>query len=204
MKHRWLTAAFGIFLIGGGPAFAQSTPSRPGSVRVTTKAPEVDKWDVASTPDGAKRVFKCKPLACPEAQAVTFTFSKSPTGTIDPKALEKFATVDLPKSMRAGAAARSILSDNDEKFETLASRTATLKGYPSVFNETKITRGKAETFYHTDIIFAGPMLIRIESASPNRDLAGKALRDFVEVMQIIEGPAPARPGLPGPPATRSL
>jgi hypothetical protein len=73
-----------------------------------------------------------------------------------------------------------------------------------VFNETKITRGKAETFYHTDIIFAGPVMIRVESASPNRDLAGRALRDFVGVMQIIEGPAPARPGLPGPPATRSL
>ena len=203
MNHR-LVAALGILLIGGAPVVAQSTPGKPGSVRVTTKAPETEKWDSQTTPDGTKRVFKCKPLACPDGQAVTFTFSKSPTGTIDPKALEKFATVDLPKSMRAASAARAVMADNDEKLETLASKPTSVKGYPSVFNETKITRGKAETYYHTDIIFAGPLMIRVESASPNRDLAGKALRDFVEVMQIIEGPAPSRPGLPGPPATRSL
>ena len=201
MKDRAFAAAFCALLLACAPAFAQS---RPGSVRVTTKAPEADKWDVQSTTDGSKRLFKCKPLACPDAQVVTFTFQKSPTGTIDPKALEKFATVDLPKSMRAASAARAVLADNEEKIETLASKTTSLKGYPSVFNETKITRGKSSTYYDTDIIFAGPVMIRVESASPNRDLAAKALNDFVEVMQIIEGPAPARPGLPGPPATRSL
>ena len=171
---------------------------------MTTKAPETDKWDAQSAPDGSKRVFKCKPLACPDTQSVTFTFQKSPTSTIDPKALEKFATVDLPKSMRAASAARAVLSDNQEEVETLASKTASLKGYPSVFNETKITRGKSQTYYETNIIFAGPVMIRIESASPNRDLAGKALSDFVEIMQIFEGPPPASPSLPGPPATRSL
>jgi hypothetical protein len=208
MRHEVLAAALGIFLVGCGPALAQSggasTPAKPGSVRVTTKAPDTDKWDAQSTPDGSKRVFKCKPLACPDAQAVTFTFSKSPTSTIDPQALEKFATIDLPKNMRAASAARAVLAENEEKLETLASKTTALKGYPAVFNETKISRGKSQTYYHTDIIFAGPVMIRVESASPNRDLAAKALTDFVEVMQIIEGPAPARPGLPGPPATRNL
>jgi hypothetical protein len=46
-------------------------------------------------------------------------------------------------------------------------------------------------------------MIRVESASQNRDLAQKSLNDFVEVMQIEVGP-PLPPGAPepaSPPAT---
>ena len=62
----------------------------------------------------------------------------------DPKALEKFAKDDLPKSIRAAGAAREVMSDGTDKIETLASETATLKGYPSVVNESKISRGKRD------------------------------------------------------------
>ena len=108
-----------IGLRRGSPRVRHSGPVKPGSGRAPTKAPETDKWDAQR----AGRIEACSNasrLACPDAQAVTFTFMKSPTSTIDPKALEKFATVDLPKSMRAASAARAVLSDNQEEVETLA------------------------------------------------------------------------------------
>lgn len=172
-------------------------PVKPGAVRVTTRAPEPDKWDAQRTADGLQRTFKCKPLACPDAETVSFHFSRSPTRHPDPQALEKFAKVDLPKSIRAADAAREVLSDGTEKIETVSSKTATLKGYPAVVNESKLTRGKASAYVEIAIIFAGPAMIRVQSASPNRELAQKSLNDFIEAMRIEEGPAVA-PGEPSP------
>ena len=40
-----------------------SKPIKPGGVRITTKAPEPDKWDGQRPANGMVRVFKCKPLA---------------------------------------------------------------------------------------------------------------------------------------------
>jgi hypothetical protein len=168
-------------------------PIKPGGVRVTTRAPEPDKWDGQRSANGLQRVFKCKPLACPDAASVSFVFSKSPTRHPDPRALEKFAKVDLPRSIRAVDAAREVLSDGAEKFETVSSTTATLKNYPAVVNESKLTRGKASAYVEIAIIFAGPVMIRVQSASPNRELAQKSLNQFIEAMRIEEGPAP----LPG-------
>ncbi len=170
-------------------------PVKPGSVRVTTQAPEPDKWDARRSANGLQRVFKCKPLACPDTETVSFVFSKSPTRHPDPQALEKFAKVDLPKSIRAIDAAREVLSDGAEKFETVSSKTATLKGYPAVVNESKLTRGKASAYVEITIIFAGPAMIRIQSASSNRELAQKSLTQFIEAMRIEEGPA-LSPGQP--------
>jgi hypothetical protein len=170
-------------------------PIKPGSVRVTTRAPEADKWNAQRSANGTRRVFKCKPLACPDPQTVSFIFSKSPTRHPDPKALERLAKVDLPKSIRAAAAAREVLSDGTEKIETLASETATLKGYPSVVNESKMSRGSVASFIQTAIIFAGPVMIRVQSSSQNQDLAKTALKQFIDVMRIEEGP-PAEPSRP--------
>jgi hypothetical protein len=179
-------------------------PIKPGDVRITTRVPETDKWDTPRSSNPMRRVFKCKSLACPDPQTVAFTFSKSLTRHPDPKALEKFAMVDLPKSIRAAAAAREVLSDGTEKIETLVSKTATLKGYPSVVNESKLSRGQSSTYVHTAIIFAGPIMIRVQSLSPNQELAHKALDQFVDVMQIEEGP-PQSPGNSNqPPKSQSL
>ena len=181
------------------PASAQtggdeaSKPIKPGGVRITTKAPEPDKWDGQRSANGMVRVFKCKPLACPDAATVTITFLKSPTRHPDPQALEKFAKVELPKSMRALDAAREILTDGAEKIETMSSRTATLKGYPAVVSETKFSKGKTATYLDSAILFAGPVTIRVFSTSQNRDWAKKTLDQFVGVMNIEEGP-PLPPG----------
>jgi hypothetical protein len=189
------------------PASAQtggdeaSKPIKPGGVRITTKAPEPDKWDGQRSANGMVRVFKCKPLACPDAATVTITFLKSPTRHPDPQALEKFAKVELPKSMRALDAAREILSDGAEKIETVSSKTATLKGYPAVVSETKFSKGKTATYLDSAIVFAGPVMIHVFSTSQNRDWAKKTLDQFVEVRNIEECP-PLPPGTKTPPGAK--
>ena len=206
IKLHIIAAGFAALAMAPGICWGQVSGDKgavkPGSVRVTTRAPEVGKWDVASA--GAQRVFKCKPLACSDAQTVSFTFQKSPTPHPDPQALEKFAKVELPKRTRALAAALGVLSDGAQKVDTLDSGTATLKGYPSVFNETQFSQAKGSIFVHTAIIFAGPAMIRIDSRSSNRELAKKALDEFIAVMQIVEGPPLPPGGVPQPPITRSL
>jgi hypothetical protein len=192
-----------------GAARAQTAPKlaplKPGDVRVSTSIPEPDKWDAPRSANPMQRLFKCKPLACPSPQSVLFTFSKSPTRHPDPQALEKFANVDLPKSIRAAAAAREVMSDGAEKIETLSSKTATMKGYPAVVNESRLSRGASSpTYAQTAIIFAGPIMIRVQSLSPNEELARKALAPFSEAMRIEEGPPlPPPTGKPGVPAPKS-
>jgi hypothetical protein len=183
-------------------AKAPPAPLKPGDVRISTSMPEPDKWDAPRQVNPMQRLFKCKPLACPAPESVLFNFSKSPTRHPDPQALEKFANVDLPKSIRAAAAAREVLSDGSEKIETLSSKTATLKGYPAVVNESRLSRGTAVTYAQTAIVFAGPIMIRIQSLSPDQELARKSLDQFIEAMKIEEGPPP-EPGLPSPPAGTS-
>jgi hypothetical protein len=206
MKAHILATALCVLMASAGSSWGQTggdaTPSvppapiKPGSIRVTTKAPEPDKWEAQSLNSGTRRIFKCKPLACSDPQSVVFVFGKSPTRHPDPKALERFAKEELPKSIRAASAAREVMSDGTEKAETLASDTATLKDYPSVINETKLSRNKSETYIDTAIIFAGALMIRVQSSSINRELAKKALAEFLDVMRIEEGPPAPPPGTP--------
>jgi hypothetical protein len=221
MKTHVLAVAICAFIVVSGHSAAQTggdirigptnpaVPIKPGEVRVGTRAPPGD-WDVQIAPNRAQRVYKCKPLACAEAETVSFTFSKSPTAKPNPKALEKYAAVDLPKTMRALAAAGAVMQDVSQQIETLSSKTATVKGYPAVVNETKFTYGKTVNYYQITIIFAGPVMIRMHSWSPDRELSKKTSDEFLELMQITEGP-PLQPRVfpspaPGqaPATTKSL
>jgi hypothetical protein len=179
------------------PGDESSKPLKPGGVRVTPRMPDADRWDGQKSANGLRRVFKCKPLACADAEVVTIIFAKSPTRHPDPEALEKLAKTDLPKSIHAADAAREVMADGDAKLETLSSKTATLKGYPAVTNETKLSQGKVFIYLDTAIIFAGPIMIRLQSVSKNRTLAQKSINEFVEAMKIEEGP-PGSPSLPTP------
>jgi hypothetical protein len=51
------------------------------------------------------------------------------------------------------------------------------------------------------IVFAGPVMIRVFSTSQNRDWAKKSLDQFVEVMNIEEGP-PLPPGTEATPGAK--
>lgn len=175
---------------------APANPIKPGGVRITTRAPDPDKWEGQKSSNGA-RIFKCKPLACSDSETVTIAFSRSPTRHPDPQALDKFAKVDLPKSIRAADAAREILTDGAETIDTLTAKTATFKSYPAVVNESRLTRAKLTIYVNTVLIFAGPVMIRMQSASQNRDLAQKTLNEFIDMMKIEEGP-PLAPGAPQP------
>jgi hypothetical protein len=187
-------------------------PIKPGGVRVFTRAPEPGKWNAQTLNNGAKRIFRCKPLGCSSPQSIIFTFSKSPTRKPDPTALEKYAKVDFPKSLRAAIAALEVMTDKNVKIETLVAKTGTLKGYPAVINQSRLRGGKTTNYIDTTILFAGPLMIRIESVSPNHDLAQQSLREFIEVMVITEGPPmqPPSPPTPAPavkpatPGTQSL
>jgi hypothetical protein len=179
------------------PPSANPVPVKPGGIRITTKPPDQDKWDGQRAANGATRIFKCKPLACSDAETITILFAKSPTRHPDPQALDKLAKVDLPKSIRAADAAREVLSDGDAKVDTLTSKTTTLKTYPAVVNESRFTQAKAVVYIDTALIFAGPVMIRVQSASQNRELAQKSLNEFVDVMKIEEGP-PLQPGATEP------
>jgi hypothetical protein len=165
-------------------------PLKPGGVRIITQAPEPEKWDGQKSANGMERLFKCKALACSDSETVAIGFSRSPTRHPDPQALDKLAKVDLPKSIRAAHAAHEAPTNGVDNVDTLSSKSAVLKAYPAVINESKFTRAELVTYIDTALIFAGPVMIRVESASQNRDLAQKSLNDFVEVMKIEEGPPP--------------
>ena len=192
-----LCAAIVIAGVSPGKSADDKGPLKPGSVRITTRVPEPGKWDLVSTQNGAQRVYRCKPLACPDPAQITFTFAKSPAAKIDPKALARYAEVELPKHLRAIAAARTVMNDVPEKIKTLSSKSTTLKSYPAVVNETKFSHGATTNYIQIVIIFAGPAMIRVYSSSANRELSQKTLTEFLDVMQIVEGPPRSAPAAAG-------
>lgn len=204
--RKWIgIAVCGLLLTQGGVA-AQSTsspkPIEPGGVRITTRSPEPDKWDARNGTNGA-RVFVCKTLACPDPAVVTITVQKTLTRHPDPKALERYAKVDLPKQARAAAAAVAVMSDGAIKVDTLTSNLTVLKGYPAVVNETRMSGAKGMVYSHTAILFSGPVMVHVSCRTVNRELARKSVQAFVEAMTIVEGPPPVEPGTPRPPAVES-
>jgi hypothetical protein len=151
--------------------------------------------------------FQMQAARLPRSADRVVHFSEKPDPKARSKGPGKIRKNRSSQSIRAAGAAREVLSDGAEKVETLVSETATLKGYPSVLNESKFSRGNKSAYLEIAIIFAGPVMIRIQSTSPNQKLAKKTLSQFVDAMRIEEGPAPGREPLkPRQPdaTTRSL
>jgi hypothetical protein len=119
---------------------------------------------------------------------VSYSLAPSPARRPDPKALERFAKVDMPKRILAANAAQGVLSDGKVKITMLVSKVASHLGFPSVLSETKIATDKAAVFLTSAAIFAGPALITVNSASPDRAVAMQSLNDYLAVMTIEEGP----------------
>jgi hypothetical protein len=179
-------------LIGVHAAQTQSLdsnePLKPGAFRLKLRPPEPAKWTVQRDSKTAKTHYTCKPLACPDNLRVSISASRSPTRNPNPEALEKLATVDLPKAAKAASAAREIISDGAEKIETVTSETAVLQGFPAVRNLTKYSRASSTVFKSTTLIFAGPAVIRVEATSPSETLVKDTVDAFVGAMQFEEGP----------------
>ena len=111
-------------------------PLAPAAFRltVTIRPPNPTKWIAVTAATGTGRIFRCKPHACRMPVVVSFTFEKRLLKAPDPKALQKFATVELPKAIRAEAVARTVMTGVVERIETLSSKADTSKGYPSALD----------------------------------------------------------------------
>jgi hypothetical protein len=184
------------------PAMAQTStptqlgPLKPGGLRLTTRIPEPGNWVAQSAKDG-RSILTCKPLACAAASTVVVSTTPTPARKPDPQALEKFAKVQVPKFLQAADAARAAFSSVESKLEILASKVTTHKGYPSVLNESKRTQGTNVVFISSAMIFAGPVMIMVQSISPDRAVAMKSLNLVIGAMSIQEGP-PLSPEGPTP------
>ncbi len=187
------------------PSQANQPPVVSNSVQITSRPPDPEKWVSKTDPKTGTRVFICKPLACPDSARVNLVNRRSPTRNPDPKALEKFAKIDFPKSLQSNSAPVDDLGQgngNGRRVETLAAATTTLKGYPGVSNESKITSGDKVVYLNVAIIFAGPAMIQMSALSPDREFSQKILAQFVELLIIKDAPpgtAPALPPQPGSP-----
>ena len=185
-------------------------PVLSNSVQITSRPPDPEKWVSKTDPKTGTRVFICKPLACPDAASVKLVNKRSPTRNPDPKALERFAKVDFPKSLQSNNASVDGLGQengNRRSVETLAAATATLKGYPGVSNESKITAGDKVVYLNVAIIFAGPAMIEMSALSPDREFSQKILAQFVDLLIIKDAPpsavpAPAPSPQPGAPSIK--
>lgn len=167
-------------------------PLKPGTFRLKMTPPEPKKWTVQRDTKSAKTLYTCKPLACPDSLRVSVSASRSPNRDPNPQALEKLATVDLPKAVRAASAAREIMSDGAETIETVRSETASYHGYPAVTNLTKYSRANSVVFKGTILIFAGPALVRVEATSPSASLVDETAAAFIAGMRFEQGPPAAK------------
>ena len=165
------------------PPAAEPKKPTTGDIQITTRAPDPDKWTGRTDTTTGNRIFVCKPLACPDEARVSIVNRRSPTRDPDPKALEKYAKTDFPKMLQSGTGGVDNLG-NTRNFETLLAETRTLKGFPGVANETKVTAGDKVTYLNIAIIFAGPVMIQVNAVSPDREFAQKILGQFVDLMEI--------------------
>ena len=196
LKRCGIAAAVFAVILAPLSASAQGRPEKEKtlSIKLTTRAPDPDKWNSGTAANGTVRIFTCKPQACPDPVTVAFFVQKGAVTPPSDPALERFASIDLPKTIEAATAALAAKTGVTEKVETLASAPAKLKGYPSALNETKLTGGNPSPVYvDIGVIFVGPILIRVESRSPSRELAQKSLNEFVDVMDVVEMPPSEKP-----------
>jgi hypothetical protein len=194
LKRCGIAAAIFAVTLAPLSASAQGRPEKTLSIKLTTRAPDPDKWNSGTASNETVRIFTCKPQACSDPVTVAFFAQKGAVTPPSDPALERFASIDLPKTIEAATAALAAKTGDAEKVETLVSAPAKLKGYPSALNETKLTGGNPSPVYvDIGVIFVGPMLIRVESRSPSRELAQKSLNEFVDVMDLVEMPPSEKP-----------
>lgn len=178
-------------------------PITPGGARITVRNPLQGNWICKGTS------CQCKPLACAAESVVRYTTAPTPARRPNQQALEKFAAVEIPKRFEAMNAATSIMSDGKRKVEMLASAVSKYLGYSAVLSEARVsteaTNATKTVFITTAYIFAGPVLLSVQSISPDRTVAMDSLNTFINAMTVEEGPpGPApRPGAPPrPPSPR--
>jgi hypothetical protein len=172
---------------------------RPGT-RLTIRNPDPAKWMPINRQTNQQNrsmttVWTCRPLACAGKNvAVAIQTSPSPTRSPNRTALERVAKL-LPAQAKAQDVMMEAASDGDERLTSLASKVTQVRDYPAILTELKRTsRGKVSYIYRGDL-FIGLFVVRIISASSERDEAQRSFSAFVTAFEVIDRPpdAPAEP-----------
>src|SRR4051794_25503163 len=125
----------------------------PGTTHVTIKNPDPAKWagrtGFFSKSSGE---FTCRPLACPAAAQVSASISTSPTRSPDPQALAKLAA-RIPNSVAEANTSLASSMTPGRKLERLSSGTTTLRGYPAIVQDLRITGEKGPAYFSKALIF---------------------------------------------------
>jgi hypothetical protein len=180
------------------PAPPPQTPVKPGGIRITQRPPDATNWIVTRV-NPNKVTYTCRPLACAAHTIVNVTTAPTAVRNINAAALERFAKVDFPKQLKAMNAAAAVLAGNGATIETLVAKPATILGRSAVVNESKYTSGRKVVFISTTLLFAGPVMLTVQSLSGDRAAAVQYLNDTIAQLKLEDGP-PAKPApVPGRP-----
>lgn len=183
---RWLVvvllAALGSF--NSWQALAQT----PGSTRVTIKNPDPAKWSGSrgffSNSTGE---FVCRPLACPVPSKVTASISTSPTRSPDRQALAKLASQISESISRANEKAAAGLIPSG-KIDRISSGSSTIRGYPAVAHEARISGDKGVLYVSRAALFVKSALVTITSYSKSLDVARRNRNLFTQAMAVEDTP----------------
>ena len=195
------TSAVAIFRAGAAavvpPAWAQSAPPRSENVQITTRAPDPAKWLSGTAANGTVRAFKCKPEACPDPTTVVFTFQK---GSFTPPSARGAGETSHHRSAqdhpRRGRVARGDERSGREASKRWLRRRPSLKSYPAVVNQTKLTRNGNPSLglcRHRRHFRRPDSNSRSNRGRQAANWRRKSLNEFVDVMDIVEVPVPVKP-----------
>lgn len=184
-------AAASIWLAGCQTAAVG--PDRPGT-RVRPKVPDPQKWVGNQNSFGDRRVvFRCRPLACPEASVVSVRSFPSPTRSPDPQALQKFAQEHAEKQMAQAEQSSSESGNKVRDLALLTSRVGKAKDYPAIHWEYRGTSAADKTIYVVhELVFAGNSAIDVVSISPTLEVARRNGVDFIGALEIEDFAPPVR------------
>ncbi len=159
-----------------------------GTTRVTIKNPDPAKWAGRSNFfSKSTGEFTCRPLACSDAAKVTASISTSPTRSPDPQALAKLAA-KIPESVAQANANNASGMTPGRKVERVSSGTATLRGYPAIVQELRVTGEKGNAYLCKASMFVKSALVNISSFSPSLELARRNRDLFIKAMDVEDTP----------------
>lgn len=175
-----------VVVLVAGSALAQA----PGT-RVRFKNPDPDKWAgggqaqlFSATRNG---VYQCRPLACPVPSKVLINFYRSPTRKPDPAALKNLA-LKIPAAIERANANAAYSMSPGRQMERLSSGTGSVRGYPALIQDVRVTGGKDPCYAYMASIFVKSIIVNIVSTSMKRDVARRNFDVFAAKMEVEDRP----------------
>jgi hypothetical protein len=190
----------------GGLGAALAAPSQDRtSVRIQN--PNPSKWTAVRLTNQPRTNnelgWLCKPLACAGKAYVVAQLAQSPTRHPDRKALEKAAKL-LATQTKAQDMMMEAVSEGDERVTPVSSRVTEIRGYPAILAESKRTSNGKQSYVLRGHLFVGQALVRLVSASTDREEAKRHFDSFVTAMEITDVTPSAPPPAQAPSAPVAL